>query len=221
MTTDPHYPSTTARHGRPAAPISATERRQTSLKPRRNYLAFAGLTLGMAALVVAFVPDVGFVAWPLGGLGLALGIAGLVQAAKGMVGDRGLAVGGTTVSAIALLATGGVLLYDTFIGTGESGLHMPAVAGDKHAVEFVVTAAGGATVRYGSLNDQRTETAPASTDDWKGGASYNNGTYLLTLTADTRNSQTNNEISCSILVDGKKVADNSGGTIALCTANVS
>jgi hypothetical protein len=221
MTTDPHYPPTPARHGRPAAPISASERRQTSLKPRRNYLAFAGLTLGLAALVVAFLPDVGFVAWPLGGVGLVLAIIGLVQAAKGTVGDRGLAVGGTTVSALALLATAGVLLYDTFVGTGETGLHMPSVAGDKHTVEFVVTAAGGATVRYGSLNDQRTETAPASTDDWKGGASYNNGTYLLTLTADTRNSQVNNVISCSILVDGKKVADNSGTTIALCTANVS
>ena len=221
MTTDPHYPPTPARHGRPAAPITASERRETSLKARRNYLAFAGLTLGLAALVVAFLPDVGFVAWPLGGVGLVLAIGGLVQATRGTVGDRGLAIGGTTVSAIALLATAGVLLYDTFIGTGETGLHVPAVSGDKHTVEFVVTAAGGATVRYGSLNDQHTETAPASTDDWKGGASYNNGTYLLTLTADTRASQVNNVISCSILVDGKKVADNSGTTIALCTANVS
>lgn len=221
MTTDPHYPPTPARHGRPATPISASERRQTSLRPRRNYLAFAGLTLGLAGLVVAFLPDVGFVAWPLAGVGLVLAIAGLTQAAKGTVGDRGLAVGGTAVSAIALLATGGVLLYNTFIGTGETGLHLPAVAGDKHTVQFVVTAAGGATVRYGSLSDQRTETAPASTDDWKGEASYNNGTYLLTLTADTRNSQVNNQISCSILVDGQKVAENSGGTIALCTANVS
>ena len=62
--------------------------------------------------------------------------------------------------------------------------------------------------------------APASTDPWHGEASYNNGSYLLTLTADTRNSNVNNQISCSILVDGNKVADNSGTTIALCTANV-
>ena len=220
MTTDPHYPPTPARHGRPVTPISASERRQASLRPRRNFLALAGLLLGVAALVVLFVPDVGFVAWPLAGIGLVLAVVGLVQATKGTSGDRGLAVSGTVVSTLALLTTVGMLLYDTFIGTGESGVHLPAVAGDKHSVEFVVTAAGGATVRYGSLNDQRTEIAPASTDDWKGEASYNNGSYLLTLTADTRNSQVNNEISCSILVDGKKVADNSGATIALCTANV-
>jgi hypothetical protein len=220
MMTDPQYPPTTARHGRPAPPVTATERRQANARPARNILAIVGLLLGVAALVVTFVPDVEFVAWPLGGLGLILAIVGLVQVKKGAVGDRGLAITGTAVSVVALLAAGGMLLYSTFSGGGAAGLHLPAVAGDKHTVVFEVTSAGGATVRYGSLSDQRTENAPASTDAWQGEASYNNGSYLLTLTADTRNSQTNNEIACSILVDGKKVAENSGTTIALCTANV-
>ncbi|MFI5584363.1 DUF4190 domain-containing protein [Amycolatopsis sp. NPDC051758] len=220
MMTDPQYPPTTARHGRPAPPVTATERRQANARPGRNILAIVGLLLGVAALVVTFVPDVEFVAWPLGGLGLILAIVGLVQVKKGAVGDRGLAITGTAVSVVALLAAGGMLLYSTFAGAGTSGLHLPAVAGDKHTVVFEVTSAGGATVRYGSLSDQRTENAPASTDAWQGQASYNNGSYLLTLTADTRDSQTNNEIACSILVDGKKVAENSGTTIALCTANV-
>ncbi|HKN51030.1 MAG TPA: DUF4190 domain-containing protein [Amycolatopsis sp.] len=220
MTTDPRFPSTTTRHGQPATPMTVSQRRQSAAKPRRNILAIVGLLCGVAALVVAFVPKIGFVAWPVGVIGLALAIAGLVQATKGRAGERGLAIGGTAVSAAALVAAGGLLAYDTFIGTGEAGVHLPAVPGDKHTVEFVVSAAGGATVRYGSLNDQRTEIAPASTDPWHGEASYNNGSYLLTLTADTRNSNVNNQISCSILVDGNKVADNSGTTIALCTANV-
>jgi len=220
MMTDPQYPPTTARHGRPAPPVTATERRQANAKPARNILAIVGLLLGVAALVVTFVPDIEFVAWPLGGIGLILAITGLVQAKKGTVGDRGVAITATAVTAAALLTTGGLLLYPTFFGNGEAGLHLPAVAGDKHAVTFQVTSAGGATVRYGSLNDQRTENAPASTDAWQGQASYNNGSYLLTLTADTRNATVSNEISCAILVDGKKVAENSGATIALCTANV-
>lgn len=222
MMTDPQYPPpTTARHGRPAPPVTATERRQANAKPGRNILAIVGLLLGVAALVVTFVPDVGFVAWPLGGIGLVLAITGLVQAKKGTVGDRGIAITATVATVAALLTTAGMLLYSTFLGGGESGLHMPAVGSDKHTVTFQVTSAGGATVRYGSLSDQRTENAPASTDAWEGGASYNNGSYLLTLTADTRNSNMTNEISCAILVDGKKVAENSGTTIALCTANVS
>jgi hypothetical protein len=221
MMTDPQYPPTTARHGsRPAPPVTATERRQANARPRRNVLAIVGLLLGVAAIVVTFVPDVEFVAWPLGGIGLVLAIVGLTQVKKGTVGDRGLAITATVVTAAALLTTAGTLLYSTFIGGGESGLHLPAVAGDKHAVVFQVTSAGGATVRYGSLSDQRTENAPASTDAWEGQASYNNGSYLLTLTADTRNSNVNNVINCAILVDGKKVAENSGTTIALCTANV-
>ena len=221
MMTDPQYPPTTARHGsRPAPPVTATERRQANARPRRNNLAIVGLLLGVAAIVVTFVPDVEFVAWPLGGIGLVLAIVGLTQVKKGTVGDRGLAITATVVTAAALLTTAGTLLYSTFIGGGESGLHLPAVAGDKHSVVFQVTSAGGATVRYGSLSDQRTENAPASTDAWEGQASYNNGSYLLTLTADTRNSNVNNVINCAILVDGKKVAENSGTTIALCTANV-
>ncbi|MEU0792294.1 DUF4190 domain-containing protein [Amycolatopsis sp. NPDC005961] len=222
MMTDPQYPPpTAARHGRPAPPVTATERRQANAKPGRNLLAIAGLVLGVAALVVTFVPDIGFVAWPLGGIGLVLAVVGLVQVKKGTTGDRGLAITATVVSVAALLTTGGMLLYSTFLGGGDAGLHLPSVAGDKHTVTFQVTSAGGATVRYGSLSDQRTENAPASTDAWEGQASYNNGSYLLTLTADTRNSQLNNEIACAILVDGKKVAENSGTTIALCTANVS
>ncbi|MEU4252073.1 DUF4190 domain-containing protein [Amycolatopsis sp. NPDC026612] len=220
MMTDPQYPPATARHGRPAPPVTATERRQANAKRGRNFLAIAGLVLGVAALAVTFVPDIEFVAWPLGGLALVLAISGLVQVKKGAVGDRGLAITAIVVAAAALLTTAGVLLYSTFLGGGESGLHLPAVAGDKHAVTFQVTSAGGATVRYGSLSDQRTENAPASTDAWQGQASYNNGSYLLTLTADTRNASVDNEINCAILVDGKKVAENSGTTIALCTANV-
>ncbi|WP_328448123.1 MULTISPECIES: DUF4190 domain-containing protein [unclassified Amycolatopsis] len=221
MMTDPQYPPTTARHGsRPAPPVTATERRQANAKPSRNILAIVSLLLGVAALIVTFVPDIGFVAWPLGAIGLVLAVAGLIQVKKGTVGGRGLAITAVVVSIAALLSTGGMLVYSTFLGGGSSGLHLPAVAGDKHAVVFQVTSAGGATVRYGSLGDQRTENAPASTDAWQGQASYNNGSYLLTLTADTRNSNSYNDIGCAILVDGKKVAENSGTSIALCTANV-
>ncbi|WP_410613869.1 DUF4190 domain-containing protein [Amycolatopsis sp. lyj-109] len=220
MMTDPQYPPATARHGRPAPPVTATERRQANARPARNILAIVGLLLGLAALVVTFVPDIEFVAWPLGGIGLVLAVTGLVQVKKGTVGDRGVAITATGVTAAALLTTAGMLLYSTFFDGGEAGLHLPAVAADKHSVTFQVTSAGGATVRYGSLNDQRTEIAPASTDAWQGQASYNNGSYLLTLTADTRNATVTNEIGCAILVDGKKVAENNGTTIALCTANV-
>src|SRR5437879_4422483 len=104
MTSDPHYPTAATRHGRPAAPITASQRREAA-KPSRNswnILAIVGLTLGVAALVVAFVPDVGIVALPLAAIGLILAVIGLVQVKRG-AGDRGLAIAGTVVSGVALL----------------------------------------------------------------------------------------------------------------------
>ncbi|MFE0023693.1 DUF4190 domain-containing protein [Amycolatopsis sp. NPDC059021] len=222
MITEPPYPRSTARHGRGEDPIAATQRRRASkVKPRRNVLGVIGLVCGVAALGVAFLPVVDLAAWPLSAGGLVLSIVGVVQARRGTVGDRGVAVTGVVVGVVAILATAGWLVYRAFFSGGtEAGLHMPAVNGDKHVVGFVVTANGGANVRYGSLNTQRTETAPSSTDAWRQQASYNSGAYLLTLTADSPNGSVNNQISCSITVDGKKVAENTGTTIALCTANV-
>src|SRR3954469_19380424 len=125
MMTDPQYPPpATARHGRPAPPVTATERRQANAKPGRNILAIVGLLLGVAALVVAFVPDIEFVAWPLAGIGLVLAVIGLVQVKKGTVGGRGLAITATVVSVVALLSAAGMLLYSTLFNTGEAGLHM-------------------------------------------------------------------------------------------------
>src|SRR4051812_12454058 len=115
MMTDPQYPPATARHGRPAPPVTATERRQAANARRgRNILAIVGLVLGAAALVVTFVPGIEFVAWPLAVLGLVLAIIGLVQVKKGTVGDRGLAVTAAAVSVVALLSAAGMLLYSTF-----------------------------------------------------------------------------------------------------------
>ena len=220
MTTVPHVPPTVTQHEWPAAPISVSERRRAAAKPRWNLPAIVGLLCGIAALVVTFVSAIGFVAWPLAGVGLVLGIVGVVQAIKGTTGNRGFAIGGTAVSAAVLLTTGGLLAYNTFIGIGEAGLHLPVVAGDKHTVEFVATATSDAYVHFGALGDQRAAITPGSTDPWHGQASYNTGSYLVTLTVDTRSSNLHNQIGCSILVDGDKIAENTGTTIALCTANI-
>jgi hypothetical protein len=107
------------------------------------------------------------------------------------------------------------------MATGADGLHLPAVSGDRHTLEFAVTSTGTASVRYGSLAVQRTDRTPASTDEWRQKASYNRGSYMVTLTADSTSSSLNNTITCGLYLDGQKVAENTGTTIALCTAQVS
>ncbi|WP_033294452.1 hypothetical protein [Amycolatopsis jejuensis] len=218
MTTEQPYPAAPTRHGRATAhngPQHAPRRR------RANWPGGLAVTCGLGAAGVAFVPDWGFLAWPLVGIGLAAGITGIVMSSKGAMRGLGIALTGTVLSLLAGVLAGAMILYPSMFGTVRAGeLHIPPQPGEKHSVDFVVTSAGGATVRYGTLNDQRTASAPASTDGWHGLASYDGGAPVLSLTADTANAGVTNEISCQILVDGKKVAENSGSSIALCTANV-
>jgi hypothetical protein len=152
-------------------------------------------------------------------LGIALSVAGLRGVAKTGAGNRGISFAGITVSIIAVALC--VTWYlQAEMNSGAAGLHLPAVSGDRHSVEFVVTSTGGATVRYGNLGDQRTDHTLASTDAWRRQASYNKGSYLVTLTADNTSASLSNTITCSLLVDGTTVAENTGATIALCTANI-
>ncbi|MGW4483327.1 hypothetical protein ACWEOE_05755 [Amycolatopsis sp. NPDC004368] len=194
---------------------------RTPPKPGPNVLGIAGLVLGLVAVGAVFVPDYGYLAWPLAGVALVLGIVGTVRSVRGKAGGRGIAVAAMIVAVVAALLSATVVLFPGVLATSSAGdLHIPPTPGDEHHVDFVVTSAGGATVRYGTLNDQRTESAPASTDDWHGHGSFSGGTPILSLTADTANASVVNQISCAILVDGQQVASSSGSTIALCTANV-
>lgn len=230
MTTEQPYPAAPARHSRtttrpgPHRPSPQAPPRPPQQAPARrkaNWPGGLGVTLGLAAAGVAFLPDWGFLAWPLAGVGLVGGIAGIVLSSKGTMRGLGVALTGTTLSALAVLLCGAMALYPSMFGTARAGdLHIPPQPGEKHSVDFVVTSAGGATVRYGTLNDQRTASTPPSTDDWHGHASYSGGAPILSLTADTANAGVTNQISCQILVDGKKVAESSGSSIALCTSNV-
>lgn len=222
MTTEQPYPAAPARHSRTTTrPGPHRPPQQEPPRRRANWPGGLAVVLGLAALGIAFLPDWGFLAWPVAGVGLAAGIAGIVLSSKGAMRGLGVALTGTALSALAAVLCGTMLLYPSMFGTARAGeLHIPPQPGEKHSVDFVVTSAGGATVRYGTLNDQRTASTPPSTDDWHGHASYNGGTPILSLTADTANAGVTNQISCQILVDGKKVAESSGSSIALCTANV-
>lgn len=195
--------------------------RPGSRRTKPNVAGIVGLVLGLAAIGAVFVPGYGYVAWPLAGVGLLLGTIGIAQAVRGKARGRKIAVAAVIVAVVAALMSATTVLFPSVFGArGTGDLHIPPTPGDRHQVDFVVSSADGAIVRYGTLNDQRTGSAPASTDDWHGHGSFSGGAPILTLTADTANASVANVISCAILVDGQQVASNRGSTIALCTANV-
>lgn len=184
------------------------------------------ITLALVGLALALVPLVGPDFLLVLILGIAFGVLGVVFAAAALAKYRKTGVGNNSVAIVAIiLSVAAVGLCVTWFAraemtSGATGLHIPAVSGDRHTVEFSVTSTGGATVRYGNINDQRIASSMPSTDAWTSKASYNNGTYHLTLSADNTSASLSNTITCSLTIDGNKVSANTGTTIALCTANV-
>lgn len=69
----------------------------------KNGLGTAGFVLGLLATLFAVIPIIGVVAWPLGILGLIFGLVGLSRASNGMATNKGLAVAGAVLSAVALV----------------------------------------------------------------------------------------------------------------------
>jgi hypothetical protein len=177
-------------------------------------------------LALALVPLLGFdtlLVLVLGivfsGIAIVLALVALRRVANAGAGNRGISYVAIVLSVVAVALC--VTWYTRAeMTSGADGLHLPAVGADRHTVEFAVTSSGGASVRYGSLGVQQTARTPASTDEWRQKASYNRGSYMVTLTADNTSSSLNNTISCSLYLDGSKIAENTGTTIALCTAQV-
>ena len=70
----------------------------------RNGLGIASLVLGILALLGSWVPVLGIGAGILAIVGLVLGIIGMRRAKRGEATNRGVALAGTILSALALLA---------------------------------------------------------------------------------------------------------------------
>ena len=206
-------------------PRTAHHRTKRSRLPKNGF-GTSGVVLALVGLACSLVPIAGFGTWlviilgiSFSTLGIVLSILGLLKVKKGTADNKGVGTAGITLSVIGVAVCVTWLVLST-MNAGAEGLHIPASTADRHTVEFVVTSTGGASVRYGSIAGQRAEAIPASTDAWRQKASYNRGSYLVTVTADNMSASLNNTITCSLFLDGTKVAENSGPTIALCTANV-
>jgi hypothetical protein len=217
-------------HSRSQAPSryvpKTSHNRSKPVQPPKSHLGAFGLTLAVIGLALALVPLLGFdslLVLVLGivfsGIAIVLSLVALRKVVKARAGNRGISYLAIVLSVVAVALC--VTWYTRAeMTSGAGGLHLPAVGSDRHTVEFAVTSTGGASVRYGTIGVQRVDRTPASTDEWRQKASYNRGSYLVTLTADNTSSSLSNTITCSLYLDGSKVAENTGTTIALCTAQV-
>jgi hypothetical protein len=183
--------------------------------------------LGLIGAAFSLVPLAGYSAWlviilgiAFSVLGVGFAVLGLIRVHKGWVDNMGVPVSALLLSVIGIgVGVTWIMLAGSTTGA-DSELHFPASGTDKHTVEFVVTSTGGAAVHYGTLGALRTDIVPPSTDAWRQDASYISGSHLVSVTADNTSSSLENTITCSLLLDGAKVSENAGKTIALCTATV-
>jgi hypothetical protein len=172
---------------------------QTGPTVARNGLGTAGFVLGLVGLVVAIIPIVGIVAWPMVILGLIFSIIGFSRARKGVATNKGLAVAGIVLSAIGLLVC--VLWAAAF---GQFATNVNDEANRVAIVQYEVTGdAKNVTVGYTtygegvSSNQESVATLPWSKQLEtkglvKGGA--------LTVTT----GEEGGTVTCKVVVDGKE-----------------
>ncbi|NMI02088.1 DUF4190 domain-containing protein [Pseudonocardia acidicola] len=107
------------------------------------------LVLGILAIVLAFIPILGFVSYPLAILGIIFGLVGLRRVSKRLATNRGVALAGLIASVIGfVLVIVSTVLYVGAINAGVQGADQ-ALNGVHNVTYKVSTTDGGkVTVSY-------------------------------------------------------------------------
>jgi MmpS family membrane protein len=188
---------------------------QTAPAAPRNGLGTAGFVLGLVGLLVAMIPIVGIVAWPMVILGLIFSIIGFTRARKGAATNKGLAIAGIVLSAIGLLVC--VLWAAAF---GKAAVDVNEEANRVATVQYEVTGdATNVTISYTtfgegvSSNQEPVATLPWSKQlDTKG---FMKGGSLTVSTGEEGGT-----VTCKVVVDGKEAKTGTAtGPFALATCS--
>lgn len=184
--------------------------------PPRNGLGTAGFVLGLIGLILAPIPLVGVVAWPLVVLGLILSLVGLGRVRKGRATNKGLAIAGIIVSVLGLVVC---IVWVAVISKVVSDVQDQAtqqhtvvyeITGDAKAVDVSYTTFGEHTLLIEGESGAPTPwTKTVQATGFLDGAQF-------TATADEQGGS----VTCKVTVDGKvtKTATASGPhAMATCT----
>jgi len=188
---------------------------QTGPAAPRNGLGTAGFVLGLVGLLIAIIPIVGIVAWPMVILGLIFSIIGFSRARQGVATNKGLAIAGIVLSAIGLLVC--VLWAAAF---GKVAVDVNEEANRVATVQYEVTGdAKNVTISYTtfgegvSSNQEPVATLPWSKQlDTKG---FMKGGSLTVTTGEEGGT-----VTCKVVVDGKEAKTGTAtGPFALATCS--
>lgn len=174
---------------------------------RGNAFGITALVVGIVAVVFAFIPVMGVVAFALGPLAVLFGIVGATR----KFSKKGAAVAGLVLGILSVvIAAIWLAVVGAAVNSADQALN------SEHKVEYIVATKGKASVSYWSGGGTSTENITAN---WKKEQTVKNSDVLsLIVTGDVTGPGT--EVSCEILFDGKSIAKNTGsgrGAMASCS----
>lgn len=196
-------------------------------EPARNGMGTTALVLGILACVLAFIPILGFVSYPLALLGIIFGLVGLRRASKGIATNRGVALAGLIASVLGfVLVIVATVAYVSAINAGVQGVNKSLNAVHNVTYKVTTTDGGKVIVSYtqgtSGMGSQTNTSSP-----WTQDTTVTGSVAVLTASTgvDIQNPNKQVGITCSIVDKdtGKTVVTNtvppSGGATVTCSAN--
>lgn len=188
----------------PTLPASAS---QVPQQKSGGGLAMAALVLGITAIILSFIPLIGFVSYPLAILAIILGFVSLARKKPG----NGQALAGTILGAVALV----IAIVVSILTAGVFNAVNDA-ANKEQTVKYVVTSTVPAKAAYWTTDGTSNETF---TDSLEREIKVT-GPILSTVTVTpTDLADTTAQLGCEIFIDGKSVSKNTGTTMISCTGS--
>lgn len=175
-----------------------------------NGFGVAALVVGIIALLLAWIPVINIGAIVLGVIAVILGILGLRKKFAG----RGMSIAGIVLGALAIIGSVIVLIATAaFVGLVEEEIQR--TEGQEFSVEYIATVdQGEAQVSYGSAGGSSTESI---TGEWNEETTVT-GFNLLSVTVTGDATAGEQQLGCEIRVNGETVAEESGTSLAACSA---
>ncbi len=170
--------------------------------------------LGILAILLAFIPIPGFVAYPLAIVGTILGLVGLGRVRKGRA-SRGITLAGLIASFVGLvLVIVSTVIYVSAIGAGVASVDK-SVNGLHHVTYKVTTTKGGTIIVSYSQGTAGSGSGSAVSvpSPWSVDTTVTGSGAVLTASSsvDVQNPNATNGLTCEIIDKdtGKSVVKNS------------
>lgn len=183
-----------------ASQPSAPHRGPAAQQAPSNGLGVAALVLGILAIVLAFVPILGFASYPLALVGIVLGAVGLARVRARRATNRGVTVAGLVLSIVGLVCVIiATVLYVGAINAGVQGVDRALNA--PHNVTYQVTATRGTVLVTYTTGQGGTAQASGVATPWSTDVTVTGSTAVLSASTslDTRRPNQAVGLTCSIV----------------------